>query len=413
MAEKPGKEHYKIFAMCWAGWLFDFYDLILFTYLIIMIGPDMGLSDLMLSYAIGASLLATGLGGIIFGFVSDKYGRKKTLSWTILIYSAGTLLSAVSPCLGFLIMARFITGLGVGGEWGTGQTYVSEIFHPSIRGRFGSLMVTGAAFGIILASFVGIFVAPVIGWRYTFLISVFPALITLYIRKHIRESDVWENRRKDTNQHSISSKENLLRILSPKYRLIFIKSLFLAFLGVSAYWFTNSWMPEYFEIQRALSGTLTAAVVTIIQIGFIAGLVTFGIFADRMGRRPAFTIYAALQAAGVTAITIFWDAFSASSFLIVAALLITGFGTAIFGGFGVFFSELVPTHLRNTFVGTVLNIPRSLQLFTPTVVAVVAGLYGYNTAMFLAAIFAFGICIFIWAFPETRGRKMLKENESC
>jgi len=406
----PNKEHYKILAMCWAGWLFDFYDLILFTYLIIFIGPDMGLSEVMLSYALGASLLATGIGGLIFGFLSDKYGRKKTLMWTILGYSAGTFLSALSPGFGFLVLARFVTGLGVGGEWATAQTYVSEVFHPDIRGRFGSLMVTGAAVGIVLASVTGTMVAPVIGWRYTLLLSVLPALITLYIRKNIRESDVWEGRKKDPVLSSVSGINAMWDLISVKFRMTFVKALFLAFLGVSAYWFTNSWMPEYFEIQRHLDGSTTAMVVTVIQIGFIAGLLTFGTVADKRGRRPAFTIYAFLQGIGVVFITLLWGIFSGSPLLMIIPLFITGFGTAIFGGFGIFFSELVPTYLRNTFVGAVLNIPRSLQVFTPTIIALTAQAYGYDVGMFLAAIFAFGICFFIWTFPETKGKKMLDDG---
>jgi|GEM_PF-6442935 len=114
-------------------------------------------------------------------------------------------------------------------------------------------MVTGALVGKVLASFVGAYIAPLIGWRYTFLLSVIPALITLYIRKSIKESDVWEHRKKDFNQ-PYSKVKTFCEIIFPKYRFIFIKSLILAFLGVSAYWFTNSWMPECFKIQRHLTG---------------------------------------------------------------------------------------------------------------------------------------------------------------
>ena len=90
--ENPTRVHYKIFGLSWAGWVFDFYDLILFTFLIIPIGLDLHLSTLMLSYALSASIIAAAVGGVIFGILSDKYGRKSILQWTIIIYCLGTLL---------------------------------------------------------------------------------------------------------------------------------------------------------------------------------------------------------------------------------------------------------------------------------------------------------------------------------
>ena len=108
--------------MSWAGWVFDFYDLVLYTFLLIPIGKELNLSDIALSFVLGSSLAATALGGIIFGVLSDRFGRKLVLQLTILIFSIGTFLSGISFGLWSLIVFRIITGLGVGGEWATGQT---------------------------------------------------------------------------------------------------------------------------------------------------------------------------------------------------------------------------------------------------------------------------------------------------
>ncbi|MGZ7118254.1 MAG: MFS transporter [Methanobacterium sp.] len=113
--EKPTGVHYKIFGLSWVGWVFDFYDLILFTFLIIPIGQELHLSNLMLSYALSASIIAAAFGGVLFGVLSDKYGRKSVLQLTIIIYSIGTFLCAFSTSLETLILFRIITGLGV---WG-------------------------------------------------------------------------------------------------------------------------------------------------------------------------------------------------------------------------------------------------------------------------------------------------------
>ena len=134
--EKLAKQHYEILLMSWAGWVFDFYDLILFSFLLIPIGHELHLSNIGLSYVLGASLAATAIGGVIFGILSDRIGRKSVLQWTILIYSVGTFLCGLASSLEMLVLFRIITGLGVGGEWATGQTYVGESFPPNVRGRY-------------------------------------------------------------------------------------------------------------------------------------------------------------------------------------------------------------------------------------------------------------------------------------
>src|SRR5512135_1637073 len=125
-SEKPTQIHYRILGMSWAGWVFDFYDLILYTFLLIPIGKELGLSNVQLSYVLGASLAATAIGGVIFGVLSDRYGRRSVLQWTIVTYSIGTFLSGFAPTIHWLLAFRIVTGLGVGGEWATGQTYIGE-----------------------------------------------------------------------------------------------------------------------------------------------------------------------------------------------------------------------------------------------------------------------------------------------
>jgi MFS family permease len=193
---KLTRKHYSILFMSWAGWVFDFYDLILYTFLMGSIKKELNLTDVEISLVLGASLAATAIGGIVFGYLSDRFGRKKVLQWTILTYSLGTFLSGFSMNLWLLLIFRFITGLGVGGEWGTGQTYIGETFPAKVRGRFGAFMQTGAPIGIALASLVGGYITPMIGWRASFFISVLPAILVLFIRKNLQESDVWQERRK-------------------------------------------------------------------------------------------------------------------------------------------------------------------------------------------------------------------------
>ena len=398
---KLDKDHYMIFGLSWAGWVFDFYDLVLFTFLISELQSSLNINAEMLSLCLGLSLFATGLGGIIFGALGDKYGRKKVLEWTILIYSIGTLLCAFSWSFYSLVLFRFITGLGVGGEWATGQIYINETFPDNLRAKYGAFMQSGAPVGVILASIVGGLVSPVIGWRMTFLISIIPAFIVIFIRRYLKESDVWiQNKDEYVNKNIF---QEFKQLVSKEYRKIFLMSLILCIFGMSAYWFTYSWLPTYLAQERGLALVSTSLGIILIQCGDFIGYTTFGYVSERLGRRPAFTIYSFTMALGISMITIFWNQINEIHNLILVFMFLTGFGTGFFGGFGALFSELFPTKIRNTGVGTVFNLARGIQFVTPVIITFVGAYFDLSYGIAIAAIFAMLCGIWIWVFPETKG----------
>lgn len=411
--EKPTKEHYQILLMSWAGWVFDFYDLILFTFLLIPIGNELHFSSLMLSYVLGSSLGATALGGVVFGILSDRYGRKSVLQWTILTYSIGTFLSGFATNLELLLIFRIITGLGVGGEWATGQTYVGETFPPNVRGRYGAFMQTGAPIGVALASIIGGFVEPVIGWQACFFVSVLPALLVIIIRKKLPESDVWLKRKRLMAEQALSREpvkiegsNKFFILFSKPHRKYFLLSLILAIFDMSAYWFTYSWLPGYLHRQRELSLAKSAAWMLVTQTGGFLGYSTFGFVADKLGRRPAYSIYSFIMALGLVMITLLWNVIAVYPSVILCFMFLVGFGTGMFGGYGPLFSELFPTAIRNTAMGSAFNLARGVQFFTPVIIAVIAEKYGLGGGISLAALFALLTGAWIWTFPETRGRKL-------
>lgn len=360
--------------------------------------------------------MATAVGGVVFGSLSDRYGRKTVLQWTIFIYSVGTFLCGLATNLETLIIFRIITGLGVGGEWATGQTYVGETFPPKFRGRYGAFMQTGAPIGIILASLAGGFLAPVIGWRECFFISILPALLVIVIRKKLRESDVWLER-KELMDEGILKKSfemqgsRFLMLFSKPYRKMFVFSLILAIFGMSAYWFTYSWMPDYLHEQRHFPMAKSAIWIIVTQIGGFLGYLSFGFVADWLGRRPAYSIYSFIMALGLVMITLMWNLVIAYLSIILSFMFLVGFGTGIFGGYGPLFSELFPTAIRNTAMGSAFNLARGVQFFTPIIIALIATRYGLGSGIFLAALFALLTGVWIWTFPETKGRKLAELEE--
>ncbi len=411
-SDRPTREHFRILFMSWAGWVFDFYDLILYTFLLIPIGQELHLSNVQLSFVLGASLAATAIGGVVFGLLSDKFGRKSVLQWTILTYSLGTFLSGLAPSLGFLVVFRVITGLGVGGEWATGQTYVGETFPARVRGRYGAFMQTGAPIGVALASVVGGFIAPTIGWRASFFVSVLPALLVVFIRKRLPESDVWTARKElasvapEGGKSAANEFVDQIALLFTKQRKFFLLALVLAVFDMSAYWFTYSWLPGYLQQERQFSMVKSAIWVLVTQAGGFLGYFTFGFVADSLGRRPAYSIYSVVMASGLAMITLLWDLIAAQPAVILIFMFLVGFGTGMFGGYGPLFAELFPTGIRNTAMGSAFNLARGVQFFTPVAIAVIAQSYGLAGGIFVAALFALLTGAWIWTFPETKGRPL-------
>ena len=416
--EKPTRRHYVILGMSWAGWLFDFYDLMLLSFLLVPIKRDLGLGDWELSLILGTTLASTALGGILFGALADRFGRKRVLTWTMLTYSAGTFLCGMSHAFWLLLAFRVVTGLGVGGEWATGQTLIGETFPARMRARFAAVMQTGAPLGILLASVVGSFIEPLFvswwgpawGWRSCFFISVFPALLVLVIRRHMPESDVWEARteKKETGLLGVLRADSRLRRL-------FLLCLVLALADMSAYWFTYTWLPKYLYDQLDFSMAKSGLWMIVTQVGGFAGYLAYGAVADWKGRRVAYSAFSMVWAVGLVAITWFWGAIGVLPWLTLLFMALVGFGTGNFSGYGPIFSELFPTHVRSSAMGAAFNLSRGAQFFTPLIITWITSLpwhtpaRGLGAGISIGAFFAVFTGLWVWTLPETKGTRISRD----
>jgi len=400
LSELPmGALHYRIVALCFAAWIFDFYDLILYSFLLVPIARDLHLSDAQSSLALALSLAMTAIGGVAFGFIGDRFGRKPAIIASVLIYGCGTTLCAFSHSLIALLAYRSFTGLGIGGEWGAGQSLIAESVPPDRRARYAAYVQVGAPLGVLMAAWLGGYLEPHIGWRAVFVVSAAPAfIVAVMVWRWMPESDVW---RRNANRRWMSLDD--IRALRPFTRIV--ATLFIVLLVNSeAYWFTYSWMPSYLRLTRGLTQQASGAMMMRMQCGGIFGYTIFGRLADRFGRRPVFCMFAMMMAIGLLPATILWPWAIQTRGLVSAGMAVAGVGTGIWAGVGPMISEMLPTSVRNAALGLLLNVTRGIQFFTPLMITVLSASLGLGVTLSIGAMFSAAGAMMVWLLPETRGR---------
>ena len=377
------------------GWLLDAFDVMLYALILTAVIQDLGLSrttgGLMASLTLGASAI----GGLLFGVLADKLGRTRALSLSILLYSVFTFACGFAQNVWQFAVFRVLLGIGMGGEWASGATLVSETWPEKHRGKALGIMQSCWAIGYGLAAIVVAIVLPRFGWRAVFFVGIVPALFTLWIRRSVKEPEMWTRRAAQPS-----------RAGAFPWKLAF----FLAAMNAAtmfAWWGLNLWVPSYLSLPSTqggvgLSTETMAMFVVAMQVGMWLGYVTFGFISDTLGRRPTYVGYLVIAAVLVWVYGMVREPMA----LLVLGPFVAFFGTGYFSGFGAVASEIFPTSIRATALGVTYNSGRLLSAVAPFIVGSMAQRRGFGPAFTLTA-FAFLTAALFWiGIPETRGRKM-------
>ncbi len=404
--------HRKILGFSFIGWIFDFYDLLLLSFLVssTSLVKDLALTASEVATLLGTALAFTAVGGFIGGAMADRYGRKPLLMITILVYSAGTLASGLALGFWTLLAARAITGIGVGGEWAVAHALVGETVPPQVRGRYGSYLQSGSAFARFFASMVGNLLAPAIGWRLGFALSAAPALLVVAIRRQMPESDVWLRSVKDGVNTRLGHVAALGQMLGPALRRTTVLALSVTTFNMAAYWFKTIWLPTYLHETRGLTLGEVATLLLMDQIGSVAGYVAFGYCSDRIGRRPSFTAFSVIKALGLAMITLGWDAAGGYTATTFGFMLLVGFGEGNWGCIGPLLNEVFPTSVRAAALGIIYNTARGVQFLAPLIIGMVAVRFTFGAGIALAVPFALLAGAMVWTLPETRGVRLMSDT---
>ncbi|MFB6466755.1 MFS transporter [Cytobacillus sp. Hz8] len=382
------------------GYAMDGLDMMILAYTMPLIIAYFGINAAQAGSISTITLLGSVLGGIVFGVLADKYGRVRVFTWTILIFSLFTGLCAVAPNLETLGIFRFLSGLGLGGEFGIGMTLVSEAWPKKYRSRATSVVATGFQIGIVLATLAVLFIAPKFGWQGVFVAGVIPALLAFWSRRNMKEPEIWEKLKEENkNKVAIGHLFSSSKITKATIGLIIATSVQnFGFYGIM------TWMPTMLSSELGYNFNKTTWWTVITIVGMVVGIIVFGYLADKIGRKPSYLIFLFASA------LIVWIYFQQTS---MVALLILGgilgfFVNGMMGGFGALLAENYPTEARSSAENIIFNIGRAIAGFAPFVIGYISLNHSLSYALSLiSGIYILSALAFIFLIPETKGKELV------
>lgn len=377
------------------GWTLDAFDFFILTFMLGAIAEDFGKSIPEMALTLTATLAMRPVGALIFGLMADRYGRKRPLMISIIFFSVVEALSGLAPNYAIFMALRLLYGIGMGGEWGVGASLVMESVSVKRRGLLSGLLQEGYAFGFLLAAAAYYLVFPHFGWRVMFFIGGLPALVTLFIRSRVQETEAWKASRKtDWKEYGRTVKQH--------WKLFLYLVLLMSMMNLISHG-TQDLYPTFLQEERHFDAHRTAIITMISMVGAILGGLFFGYISDRWGRRRMMAVAIVLAMALIP----LWLYDGGIAIIATGAF---GMQFMVQGAWGVIpahINELSPGPLRGFFPGFAYQLGVLIASSVAYIEAVMAQSLSYATSMEILAggVLLLGVIV-VLAGPEARGIKM-------
>jgi MFS family permease len=404
-------EQWRVLIAAKCGWMLDALDFMLYAMALGQLRAYFQFGDDTAGLLGTVTLVMSGVGGLVFGYVADRFGRARALIGTIVIFSLASLGAATSQSVLQLLFWRAVLGIGMGGEWASGAVLVSETWPAAHRNKAISIMQSGWAIGYMAAAVMAALILgnPALGdeaWRWLFVAGVLPAFFTLWIRRNVPESPTWTARRTATQR-----RENPFKaIFGPD---LIGRTLRIILLGGSvqfAYWGLFFWLPPFLARPVDQGGAGMGVVgslqwIIAMQVGAYLGYLTFGFIADKLGRRRTFILFMICAA---LIVPIYGQMARNPMVLLLLSPLLGYFGHGYFSMFGSLIAELFPTSVRATGQGTSYNAGRMAGAIAPFTIGALATLpgIGIGVALGLTSAFFLLAAILVLTLPDRSGQAL-------
>ena len=379
------------------GYAMDGFDLLILGFMLAAISADLALTKGQAGSLVTWTLVGAVAGGIIFGSLSDYYGRVRVLTWTIVLFAVFTGLCAFAQGYWDLLIYRTVAGLGLGGEFGIGMALAAEAWPAKHRARVSSYVALGWQLGVLAAALLTPLLLPHIGWRGMFVVGVIPALIAWFIRHRLHEPEVFVRKAQGKGGKSKAFK---LLVKDAATTRTSLGIIILCGVQNFGYFGIMIWMPSYLASQMGFSLTKSAMWTSVTILGMMVGIWLFGQLADRIGRKPSFLLFQA----GAVVMVLYYSTLTDPITMLWAGAVMGVFVNGMLGGYGALISEAYPTEARATAQNVLFNIGRGIGGFGPVVVGTLAMTYSFHTAIgLLAAIYVVDMLATIFLIPELKG----------
>jgi MFS family permease len=389
------------------GFAVDAFDFMIYTFVIPTLIAAWSMSKAEAGFIATASLLSSAIGGWGAGILADKFGRVKILQLTIAWFALFTFLSGFTNSYGQLMFTRIMQGLGFGGEWSVGSVLVAEMIDARHRGKAAGLVQSSWAIGwgaaAIAFSLTYSLLDAHLAWRVLFWIGVVPAVLIVYIRRHVKESANFQETR--ARASAVGQRTFFLEIFSPALLKRTVLSTLLVAGMQGAYYSMSTWLPTYLKTERHLSVLNTGGYLLVLIGGSFFGYLTSAYLSDRLGRKNCFILFAVSAAVLVITYTLLPMTDVAMLFL---GFPLGFFLSGIFAGTGAFLSELFPSRMRGSGQGFCYNFGRALGATGPPLVGYLSSTIPLGQAIGVMAGSAYLVVIMAaLSLPETRGKVLL------